>query len=670
MDSIRPPAVPLVTHHPYFSVWSPADALTDAEPVHWTGATNGLAGFARVDGEPYRFAGTDGDAPAMDQLDLTVRPTTTAYTFRAGGVELVVEFTSPLLLSDLDVLARPATYVTVSSHSIDGEPHDVRLYLDVTAEWCVDRPDQTVVTDRVDVPDAGQALRAGTDEQAVLAEAGDDTRIDWGYLYLLPPSGADRAIASASARTAFVDDGQVPADASGGPRPVGDDPPVLACSFDLGVDSDGECTEFVTIAYDELEAIEYFGEALAPYWRREGTDAPAMLADAVAEYAALRERCAAFDADLVAACREAGGEAYADVTAMAYRQAIAAHALVEADGEVLFVSKECFSNACSATVDVTYPSTPLFLLYAPELVEGMLRPVFRYARSEAWPYEFAPHDVGTYPAVNGQAYSREDGELYREDQMPVEECGNVLITTAAVCLAEDDPAFAQAEWDLLTQWVEYLLDHGYDPGEQLCTDDFAGHLAHNANLSLKTIVAVASYGLLCGLRGDDASRREYLDRAREMAAGWTADADDGGHYRLAFDRPGSWSLKYNLVWDELFDLDLFEDDVREAEVETYLAECNEYGTPLDSRAAYTKADWLVWAATLGDDEQFATLVEPLWRFLDETPDRVPFTDWYDTDTGEQITYDHSETDDRVGFQHRSVVGGVFVKLLADRSPFR
>jgi hypothetical protein len=75
--------------------------------------------------------------------------------------------------------------------------------------------------------------------------------------------------------------------------------------------------------------------------------------------------------------------------------------------------------------------------------------------------------------------------------------------------------------------------------------------------------------------------------------------------------------------------------------------------PLDSRKAYTKSDWLVWAAALTTNQaDFDKLIEPLWRSLHETRDRVPFTDWYDTETG-----------DKVGFQHRSVVGGIYIQLL-------
>ena len=95
---------------------------------------------------------------------------------------------------------------------------------------------------------------------------------------------------------------------------------------------------------------------------------------------------------------------YADLLSLAYRQSVAGHKLVDRHGELLFISKENYSNGCACTVDITYPAMPLYLLYAPQLVRGMLEPIFNMVDEGCWLFEFAPHDAGRYPLLNGQAY--------------------------------------------------------------------------------------------------------------------------------------------------------------------------------------------------------------------------------------------------------------------------
>ena len=266
--------------------------------------------------------------------------------------------------------------------------------------------------------------------------------------------------------------------------------------------------------------------------------------------------------------------------------------------------------------------------------------------------QLRPHDLGTYPLANGQVYG--GGEKSEVNQMPVEESGNMLILAGALLEFEKDIDFVAKYWNLLKTWADYLLEKGYDPENQLCTDDFAGHLAHNTNLSIKAIMAMAAFSKIAKALGKQDIADQFMNAAKNAAEKWQVDAlDDHGAYRLAFDRPGTWSQKYNLVWDKLLNLNLFPAEVKEREVKLYLQKLNEFGLPLDSRKTYTKLDWIIWSASLAkNDEDFQAILAPTIKFLQETPDRVPLTDWYETTNAK-----------KVGFQARAVVGGLFIKLL-------
>ena len=225
---------------------------------------------------------------------------------------------------------------------------------------------------------------------------------------------------------------------------------------------------------------------------------------------------------------------------------------------------------------------------------------------------------------------------------------------------EGNAGFASLYWPQLEKWAEYLKAKGFDPENQLCTDDFAGHLAHNVNLSAKAICGLGSFAKLCQMRGEQARADEYFELARGFAQRWVKEADDGEKYRLAFDRPGTWSQKYNLIWDRILDLNLFPADVARKEMAYYKKNQNTYGLPLDNRKPYTKLDWILWTATLTRDRaDFEALVGPVYRFLNETPDRSPMTDWYQTRDAK-----------KVGFTARPVVGGVFAQMLYEQAAWK
>jgi len=655
-QTVRPPAVPLVTHDPYFSIWSMTDDLNAGPTRHWTGKVQRLTGLVRIDGNVFRWMGdAPRSVPALPQTGVTVTPTRTVYQFAGQGVALEVEFLSPLLPNDPDVMSRPVTYINMTVRSKDVETHSAQLLFAADASLAVDSGTQDVVWSRSQLK-AMTVLRASDFEQPVLQKSGDDLRIDWGYLLLAVPDqpGASESTQSNDdVGSQFADGKALSFDDLDMPRRA-DRRTVLASAFDLGQVGNTASSRHVLLAYDDVFSIEYLNRWMRPYWRRNGMTIGQLLEKAEQEYRSLDQRARHFDEELVADLRRVGGDAYAEVAELAFRQTIAAHKLVaDVDGHPMLFPKENFSNGCISTVDVIYPSSPFFLLFDPTLLKAQLEPLMKYTEAGRWRFPFAPHDLGTYPKANGQVYG--GGERTIENQMPVEESGNMLLMFAALAKIEGNADYANRYWPQLKQWAEFLQKEGMDPGNQLSTDDFAGHLAHNANLSIKAILALGGYSVLADMTGRKSEATTYRQLAQDMANRWVQMAQDGDHYRLAFDQAGTWSQKYNLIWDRILGLNLFPAKVTQTEIRFYEAHLNQFGLPLDNRRDYTKLDWEVWTATLSDNrEDFNKLTAPLQRFINESPSRVPLTDWYSTADGKQS-----------GFQARSVVGGVYIPLLAN-----
>ena len=665
----RVPATPLITHDPYFSIWSTTDLLTDSETTHWTGTAQSLTGVADIDGKPYRFMGRYPEqVPAMKQTSSSITPTHTYYAFTEVGVTLELSFFTPAMMNDLNLLSRPVTYLGWSAKSSDGAAHHVSILLDVDPQIAVNDSGEYVTPSRNQTAMLN-VLSVGSRDQKILNRSGDNIRIDWGYFHLaVPKSEEAQSVMALRSVDAFARTGKLAAsDIIAMPRPVDRSAPHLAVVLDLGSVSSQPVSRHVLVSYTDDYGIQYLQRNLRPYWQRNNMPVEEMLDAAEREYAQLDARGKAFDADLTADLVKVGGQHYAELSVLAYRQAIAAHKLVaDVNGDPMFFGKENFSNGCIDTVDVLYPSAPLFLLMQPKLLEAELLPVLQYASLARWHFPFSPHDLGQYPLANGQVYG--GGETSDENQMPVEESGNMLILVDAVARAEGNAKLAERFWPKLTQWAEYLKVNGLDPENQLTTDDFAGHVAHNANLSIKAIDALAAYADLARLLKKDDVAKEYRTTAKSMAAKWIEMAREGDHYKLAFNSPGTWSQKYNLVWDKILAYDLFPASVRDAEVAFYMKKLNVYGLPLDSRADYTKLDWSIWTATLASTpEQFKSITDPIAKWITETPTRVPLTDWYDTKDGKQVGWTNSRHERRPGFQARSVVGGVFIKALADKS---
>ena len=629
---LRAPAVPIVAIDPYFSIWSEDTRLNVTPLTHWTGKPNTLMGLVTVDGVEYNFLGYMRQYYKLDQVSIDVDVFSTLAIFEGAGIRLYVELTSPTLLTDLELLTRPVSYMSVKYESIDEKKHDVSVKVIAGESLCLEYAGQAPVTfEEVQIADVC-GMKMGNSEQKPLNKSGDSICIDWGYFYLC-----------AVGKDACVETGD-----------LGKKENCISVSVSL----EEEKSRLYLFAYDDVYSIEYFKKPLKSYWNRNNKDILTAILEAAEDYKETIARCEEFSSTLITDARKAGGEKYAELLTLAYRQVIAAHKLVlDENGELLYISKECHSNGCAATVDVSYPSIPLFLLYNPELVKGMMRPVYRYANSDEWKnqlgYDFAPHDVGQYPLVNGQVYG-----VDIRHQMPIEECGNMMIMETNVALATGDASFAAFHLDALKKWCDYLIQYGADPENQLCTDDFTQRLPHNCNLSLKAIMGIAGMSIILSMLGQDKEGEKYMRKARKMARTWmnTARNTDGSS-KLAFDKEGTWSQKYNMIWDKVWGTRLFSQKFMDEELRHNLTHLNLYGIPLDCRADFTKSDWLCWTASMASSRKvFEKIIGAMWKAYNDSPSRVAMTDFYDT----KSSY-------KTAFRHRSVQGGLYMKLLLSKN---
>ena len=644
-------SIPLVTHDPFFSIWSSADKLYEATPTHWCGANQTMKGVITIDGKRYIFLGKDGIMQHLNQCHINLTATATEYVFENDAVKLKCRFTSPLLLDNMLLVSRPCTYVDFAVEKKNAQ--NVVIDFSVGAD---------VVRRGIDPLVGFEGTRndyhysyMGRAIQQPLSGSDDGVAIDWGYAYVASPEEQTKCWYVKNKERLHV-------------------------QMDV---SQRDSASFV-FAYDDLLSINYFGQWRKAYWTNTYATILDAIGAAIADKAETLQKAAQLDAEIERKAYEIGGESYAYLCNLSYRQAISAHKLITDDeGNVLFLSKENASNGCIGTVDVSYPSVPLFMLYDPEYVKGMLRPIFRFAACDVWEYDYAPHDVGRYPYAWGQVYAYKENfgseatelklwesgrsgvfppfymypagsGIYNDRyQMPVEECGNMLIMVALVCKADQNAEFAKPHWDVLKRWKNYLVTYGSDPGDQLCTDDFAGHLEHNVNLSVKAIMGIEAYASLAKMLGEDEEAQKHHKLAKEMAADWEARAFAGDHYALAFDKPDSWSLKYNLVWDKIWGSNLFSQEVYEKELAYYIKNTMEYGVPLDNRDFFAKSDWILWCAAMAENaEQAEQLIKPVAHYAKNSSSRVPFADWYQANEGTNCM-----------FIARSVQGGIFMPML-------
>ena len=317
---LRAPSVPLITVDPYFSVWSAADRLTDTVTEHWTGKPNTMTGIAVIDGKEYYFMGKPNrSADIMKQISLDITALSTEYKFSAGGVELTANFCTPLLPDDYYYFTRPVSYLKLSYKSEDGASHKVSAKIAVSEELCLDWRGQMPVTTEVLEKDGIKMAKMGGTRQNVLGRRGDDIRIDWGYVYLATKGGK-----------IYTEDIPFPFKE----RERHGESIFLTCM--VAENTVAKTGTLFAFAYDDVESMIYFGDRLKTWWNKDGQKIEDEIVNAFADYKEVYAKAVTFGKRMFADAQKAGGEKYAELLSLAYRQVCAAHKLVlDKDGNIL-----------------------------------------------------------------------------------------------------------------------------------------------------------------------------------------------------------------------------------------------------------------------------------------------------------------------------------------------
>ncbi|KAK4194579.1 hypothetical protein QBC40DRAFT_319021 [Triangularia verruculosa] len=655
----KPPAVPLAVRSPYLNAWLQGDSgclLPGAWPRFWTGGIQGWQGYVAVDGVAYNWMGGAPGPGPVDQLSMEYTSTKSIFTFDvAQKVKLTVTFLSPVYPDDMQRQSLQFSYVTVTAKSSDGASHKVQVYMDVSAEWASGDNSQYIDWE-FGTAENLYYLKFWRENQYIFHE--DSEIASWGNWYLSTgfhdgltwQIGQDTAV-----RNQFVGNLTLSNTQETDFRPVSENWPVFAFSHDLGDVKNDEIERIFTLGLIQDHVINFARanntlEPIPGLWRSfyNSSDMAAVVSF-YNDYKHAVETMSHLDQRIENDSVEAAGKNYSLITTLALRQTFGAFQYGGTPEKPYIFLKEISSNSDIQTVDVIFPAFPIFVYLNATLSRYLLDPLFEHQESGAYPNKYAEHDLGTFPVAKGYP----DG---KDEAMPLEECGNMIIMALAYAQRTGDVGYLAAHYPILAQWAEYLVEDSLVPANQLSTDDFAGTLANQTNLAIKGIIGLKAMSKIAQLTNNS---DEFKDKAEDYLMTWKAYAinydANPPHTTLSYGDKDSHGILYNIYADKLLGLQFVDQSIFDMQSEFYLSVADEYGVGLDTRHSWVKSDWEMFAAAVAKDETKEMLVGKLARWVGETGTNRAMTDLFEGGTGGYPVGGPT-------FAARPVVGGLFALL--------
>ncbi|KAL2064393.1 hypothetical protein VTL71DRAFT_4887 [Oculimacula yallundae] len=674
----RPPAIPLAVKSPYMSTWLEVGSdggnggnLAGAWPRFWAGpqpgpvagrngAVTGWVGFIKVDGESYTWMGdasVNGWRPTLvtqDSFEYTSQRSTFMLNV-AGKITMNVTFLSPLTPKDIKRHSIIGSYLSVTVNSRDGVDHDVQLYADTSAEWVNPTHNQEPVAWSYSENNGVASHKSFQRTESEFNADYPDDAAHWGNWYwstAASPSMSYQSGSDSTVRAIYLSNSVLPNTQDREYRAISSRWPVFAFSHALGNVGKTPVSTLYTIVHAQKNAIYFNGanglvslpSLWASYWSTDLSMVNFFHKDWPSNNGAL-------DHKIAVDSLKAGGQDYLTITSLSARQAFGAVQLCGTPAKPYLFMKEISSDGNTQTVDVLFPTMPIFLYTNPNLVKYLLDPLYENQEAGRFPQTYSLHDLGAnYPRAIG--HPNGDGE-----PMPLEECGNMIIATLVYVQRTGDTAYLAKHYKILKQWTGYLIQEALIPAYQLSTDDFQGQLANQTNLALKGIIAIEAMSVVARRIGNLADAKTFTDIAHDYINKWqklaVVASANPPHTNLAYQDKNSHGLLYNLYGDTLLGLNLVPKSIYSMQSTFYPTVAQTYGVSLDTRNVFTKSDWEMWVAAISSPSTKTMFISKLANWINTTPSNRAFTDLYNTQTGDFASGP---------FIARPVVGGHFALL--------
>ncbi|KAJ3489039.1 hypothetical protein NLI96_g2399 [Meripilus lineatus] len=632
-----PSEVPLGIKSPYFNCWVKNEPVVPQWPTFWNNQILGWSGLIRVDNVTWEWLGNAiMNSNISVPLDLSITPTRTIYTFRAGPMDVKITFLTPIELADPVKQSLPFTYVYMEANSTDSQAHTVQVYSDVSAEWNSGNRSEKVVWD---THDTGSTRYHQVQLQHPQTMANFNDQAEDVTLYFAMPSStalSSRIGIDNDCRSQFAFSGLLSGHPSTPPGIVNNPFQVFAHSIDLGRIMRTQSPVVWSLGVVRNPVASFRSETLSPYFATEFNHLNLAIDTFVGDFARASQRATDLDNKIINDASSIS-QRYTDLVSFAARQTMGGTDLTISSltsSDVKMLMKDVGTSQRVNPVEILYSSFPFFLYMNSTYAGYLLSPLLEY--QDGLNFSYAVRDLGSsYPVVTGNAAQPHAQQV----ELVLLETGNMLIMTLAHAQISGDGTLINRHYELLKSWGNYLVGNLFT--NQTNADGWTS--TGNTNLIIKGVIGIAAMAQISIALNNLTDAQYYLNQSSVFSAQWRSSAlsSDKAHILANFGDSGdSWSLMYNLYADKLLRTKVVGDDIYQL-LTNYLKNNVTIGTllilsnaltlphiflepngfPVDSSSIQTtNAVWTLFTAAIVNDTVVRDLlINPVWGHATNSP---------------------------------------------------